>query len=79
MGQEARIEIVDAGSDGWGHINVDQIEFRDEPLSESLSLPKLPDFGSMAIAVVGGGDTAVRVSLPADGRSGILVCQQGCR
>ncbi len=30
-GQEARLEIVDHRSDGWGHINVDQIIFSDLP------------------------------------------------
>jgi non-lysosomal glucosylceramidase len=30
-GQTARIEIVDERQGGWGHINVDQIEFSDTP------------------------------------------------
>ena len=30
-GQEAAIEIVDRRSDGWGHINIDQIIFSDIP------------------------------------------------
>ncbi len=31
QGQTARIEIVDEQQGGWGHINVDQIEFSDMP------------------------------------------------
>jgi uncharacterized protein (DUF608 family) len=31
MGSEATIEIVDAETGGWGHINVDDIEFADLP------------------------------------------------
>ena len=31
IGKEAMIEIVDRRSDGWGHINVDQIIFSDVP------------------------------------------------
>ena len=31
QGQKAHIEIVDEQKDGWGHINVDQIEFTDMP------------------------------------------------
>ncbi|MBM3495949.1 MAG: hypothetical protein FJX72_16740, partial [Armatimonadetes bacterium] len=31
MGQQAHIEIVDEATGGWGHINVDDIEFADLP------------------------------------------------
>jgi len=53
-GREARLEIVDESSAGWGHINVDHIEFADkcradEPLPMGLS----PDFGTMALACPG--------------------------
>ncbi len=30
-GQTARLEIVDEQKGGWGHVNVDQIEFSDQP------------------------------------------------
>jgi uncharacterized protein (DUF608 family) len=35
-GQTAHIEIVDEAKGGWGHINVDQIEFSDIPGSRAL-------------------------------------------
>jgi uncharacterized protein (DUF608 family) len=64
VGKEARIEIVDEASGPWGHINVDQIEFRDEPLAEDVPFEKLPDFGSMAIAVLGGPNGSALAALP---------------
>lgn len=49
-GQEAYIEIVDAESGPWGHINIDSIQFRDTPLGLSKdSLSSEPDFGTMGI------------------------------
>ena len=54
QGKEARIEIVDAESGPWGHINVDQIELRDTPLAEDVTDLKLrPDFGTMNLALLG--------------------------
>jgi non-lysosomal glucosylceramidase len=56
MGREARIEIVDAETSGWGHINVDQIEFRDSPMvRESGALATWSDYGSLCLSVVGQG------------------------
>jgi non-lysosomal glucosylceramidase len=37
-GQEAVLEIVDRRSDGWGHVNVDQIVFSDVPPEAVLKL-----------------------------------------
>ncbi|MCL5279966.1 MAG: GH116 family glycosyl hydrolase [Planctomycetes bacterium] len=52
QGKTARIEIVDRGSGGWGHINVDQIELADEPSEGNLGpFDKLPDYGSMVLAL----------------------------
>ena len=52
-GKEARIEIIDAESGPWGHINVDQIELRDTPAAPPPGkLEVQPDFGSMALALV---------------------------
>ena len=45
-GKEARIRILDSRTDGWGHINIDQITFCDAPRKEmkfSWSLDKYID------------------------------------
>ena len=57
-GKTAHIEIVDKASGPWGHVNVDQIEFRDEPRGGVLA--ERPDFGTMGLALLGrqDGDTA---------------------
>jgi len=56
LGHEARIEIVDRESGGWGHVNVDRIEFRDRPMVRDPGpLERWPDYGSLCLAVVGGG------------------------
>jgi hypothetical protein len=56
VGREAHIEIVDAESGGWGHINVDQIEFRDSPrLTDPGALESWSDYGTLCLAVVGEG------------------------
>lgn len=61
-GKEARIEIVDAESGPWGHINVDQIELRDRPLAAPKGpLEAQPDYGTMGVALLGKGD--VKTSL----------------
>ena len=52
-GKEARLEIVDAASGPWGHINVDHIELADTPRKALEPLRKLLDFGSMALAFAG--------------------------
>lgn len=52
-GKQARIEIIDAESGPWGHINVDQIELRDTPAAPPPGkLEVQPDFGSMALALI---------------------------
>lgn len=52
-GREARIEIVDAHSGGWGHVLVDHIVFTDDLRAEEVRLSDRPDFGSMALGVMG--------------------------
>lgn len=49
-GKPARIVIRDDSSAGWGHINVDQIELRDEPMSVELGrFADQPDAGTFAV------------------------------
>lgn len=64
-GKEARIEIVDSVSGGWGHINVDQIEFGDKPRSgPGGKLSEQHDFGTMGLGVLGDGSVLSSMSLP---------------
>ena len=55
--KKARIEIVDARSDGWGHIMVDQIIFTDNKIiqADTIPLEKRRDYGSMALGVLNEG------------------------
>jgi non-lysosomal glucosylceramidase len=63
IGQTARIEIVDQESGPWGHINIDQIEFRDEPMgADPADLHQMPDHGTMALAVFGKNQAWVRTA-----------------
>ncbi|HEY3320270.1 MAG TPA: GH116 family glycosyl-hydrolase [Planctomycetota bacterium] len=54
-GKQACIEIVDAATGPWGHVNVDQIVFADEIPGGLLDLDKQDDYGSLALAVLGDG------------------------
>ncbi|MCP4711870.1 MAG: hypothetical protein GY869_24890 [Planctomycetes bacterium] len=66
-GQTAQLEIVDSASGGWGHINIDQIEFRDEPIiGDGGDLPTQSDYGTMALSVLGTGNTLGCTSCPQD-------------
>ena len=62
----ARIEIVDAESGPWGHVNIDQIQLRDQPLpAVEGELEAQPDFGSMALALVdAGAEPLLATALP---------------
>jgi uncharacterized protein (DUF608 family) len=56
QGKKARIEIVDQQKGGWGHINVDDIQFADTP-PKDLRLRLLrdqPDIGTLALSVLDG-------------------------
>ncbi len=68
-GQQARLQIVDKESGPWGHINIDQVELADVPASgPSVPLDKLPDFGSLVLALASKGETtpeALDASWPA--------------
>lgn len=53
-GQVGTIEIVDAHSGGWGHVNIDQIELADEPrFGPGGPLEELDDYGTMVLAYDG--------------------------
>jgi uncharacterized protein (DUF608 family) len=67
-GRRARIEIVDAASGGWGHINVDQIEFRDQPMTGVTGeLHEQPDFGSLGLFALHAEAVETALVLPEDG------------
>jgi non-lysosomal glucosylceramidase len=55
-GKTAHIEIIDAHSGGWGHIDIDQIEFGDRPRRAVTAMQDQADFGSMALALLDGKD-----------------------
>jgi len=50
QGKTARLEVVDQVTGVWGHVSVDQIVFRDIV----TPVEKQRDWGSMALAVIGG-------------------------
>ena len=62
-GKTARMEIVDNHSGGWGHIDIDQIEFADQPLTGVGKIEDQPDFGTMGLALLGRGDDRARAEM----------------
>lgn len=48
----AHLEIIDTNTGGWGHIDIDQIEFSDVPRKSSQNLKDCPDFGTMGLALL---------------------------
>ncbi len=51
QGKQARLQIVDEATGGWGHTTVDQIVFTDRPVHDS---PRdVPGYGSMALTLLG--------------------------
>lgn len=55
-GRMAKIQIVDGWTGGWGQIGVDEIVFTDVIRKEDVELESRPDYGSMALAVLGSKD-----------------------
>ncbi|UCG57706.1 MAG: hypothetical protein JSU70_22935 [Phycisphaerales bacterium] len=51
QGQQARIQIVDRESGGWGNVGVDHIVFSDKP-GQAFVLDELHDFGTMGLALL---------------------------
>ncbi len=62
-GREAVLEIVDDAQGGWGNIGVDHIVQTDEPVLDA-PLEQQPDFGTLALALVGAG--VANPEVPAD-------------
>lgn len=52
LGREARLQVVDQESGSWGNIGVDCIRFTDQPPQEVARYEELPDFGTMALALL---------------------------
>ncbi|MGH3424412.1 MAG: GH116 family glycosyl-hydrolase, partial [Nocardioidaceae bacterium] len=52
-GKRATIRIVDAATDGWGHVNVDTLTLSDKP-ADPKPLSELPDHGTFAVAALTG-------------------------
>ncbi|MEZ5329613.1 MAG: glycoside hydrolase family 32 protein [Verrucomicrobiales bacterium] len=55
-GQQAHIEIVDRWTEGWGHINVDQIVFSDQAASPATNPANWADYGRDFYAAVSWSD-----------------------
>jgi hypothetical protein len=53
-GQRARLEILDDATGGWGNIGVGKIVFTDR-LADAGQLEEMPDYGTMALALLGEG------------------------
>jgi non-lysosomal glucosylceramidase len=72
QGKTARIEVVDRNSGGWGHINIDQIELTDEPREGDLGpFDKLPDNGSLVLALMGEASTPKTTRAILDSATGL--------
>jgi uncharacterized protein (DUF608 family) len=66
-GKRARIEIVDAHSGAWGHINIDQIELADEPRTGGGPIEEQGDFGTMGLGLIGGREGLAASAAISDG------------
>jgi len=51
-GKKARLEILDDATDGWGNIGIGKITLTDS-IAYTAPLEKLPDFGTMALGLIG--------------------------
>lgn len=52
-GKTATLQVVDDATEGWGHINIDQIVFTDDPPSARVPIDQREDYGSLGLAVLG--------------------------
>ncbi|MFO1055313.1 MAG: GH116 family glycosyl hydrolase [Planctomycetota bacterium] len=77
VGKRARIEILDRATGPWGHVNVDQIEFRDTPMGATTAeLAMQRDYGTLALGVIGEGGR-VRTAMPAGADTDWLLGEDG--
>lgn len=54
-GRSAYIEILDQDQGGWGHINVDDIAFSDQPVVKTKFFPAMhPYNGNVSLTLIGG-------------------------
>ncbi|QDV40502.1 hypothetical protein Enr13x_03080 [Stieleria neptunia] len=55
VGKQAHLEILDASSRGWGHIDIDQIVFSTHPARQQPESPleRATDFGAVALGMLG--------------------------
>lgn len=60
-GKQARLQVVDQVGTGWGNIGIDQIVFTDRP-PESAALQEQRDFGTMALALLGGDEEDIALA-----------------
>jgi non-lysosomal glucosylceramidase len=76
MNKKATLEIIDDHSGDWGHIEIDQIEFADEPRGVRGDLRDQPDFGTMCLALLDqDGDWGFRDQPDADPSCGAIYTQ----
>jgi uncharacterized protein (DUF608 family) len=73
-GQKAVLVIVDRETGGWGHINIDDIQFADEPPRDAppRALKDQPDFGTLALSVWDTKATASTDAFDRFAREGVL-------
>ncbi len=57
-GRSAQLQIVDEFAGGWGQIKIDDIVQTDRPRGIANDPRGIPDFGSMAVALLQGGGSA---------------------
>jgi uncharacterized protein (DUF608 family) len=73
-GQKAHLELVDAASGAWGNTGLDHVVFSDVPPAGATKAEDEPDFGTMALGVLGeakSGDDSLSasVTVPAGGET----------
>lgn len=65
-GKSATIQIIDVERGSWGQIGVDQIVFSDVPAAGREDISSRPDYGTMVLAHLDGGEAEVATGGAAD-------------